>query len=97
MTQPPFACQVGLATFGRSSAYFARQLRTLAKVAATQTKYTDVGRFCSVARLLLDAHCAGSCQPIPRFEDMLKWLRARLPAESVSIVHGDYKVPDCGS
>ncbi|KAJ7099543.1 protein kinase subdomain-containing protein PKL/CAK/ACAD [Mycena belliarum] len=73
---------VGLATFGPSSAYFPRQIKSMSRVSSAQAAVVDV-----------DSH-----QPvgnIPLFEELMAWYRANLPDESKTgsrIVHGDYKL-----
>ncbi|KAJ7782630.1 kinase-like domain-containing protein [Mycena metata] len=74
---------VGLSTFGPSSAYFPRQIKSLSRVSRAQAAVTD-----------LDTHQA--IGPIPFFDSLMQWYAANVPDENktggLRIVHGDYKL-----
>ncbi|KAJ7198594.1 kinase-like domain-containing protein [Mycena pura] len=73
---------VGLSTFGPSSDYFPRQLKSMGRVSRAQAAVVD-----------LDTQ-----QPIgdiPSFNEMVAWYQKNLPDEKktgLRIVHGDYKL-----
>lgn len=73
---------VGLSTFGPSSDYFPRQIKSLSRVSSAQAAVVD-----------LDTK-----QPIgdiPFFAELMVWYRKNLPDEKktgLRIVHGDYKL-----
>ncbi|CAK5282373.1 unnamed protein product [Mycena citricolor] len=73
---------VGLATFGPSSDYYPRQMKSLSKVSQAQAVITDVDTNKAVG-------------PIPFFDELMAWYRQHLPDEKkmgLRIVHGDYKL-----
>ncbi|KAJ7503016.1 kinase-like domain-containing protein [Mycena galericulata] len=73
---------VGLATFGPSSDYFPRQIKSMSRVSSAQAAVVDVD----------------TQQPtgnIPFFDELMAWYRTHLPDEKktgLRIVHGDYKL-----
>ncbi|KAJ7169097.1 kinase-like domain-containing protein [Mycena crocata] len=73
---------VGLSTFGPSSDYFPRQIKSMSRVSSAQAAVVDVE----------------TKQPtgeIPFVHEMMAWYRANLPDErktGLRIVHGDYKL-----
>jgi Predicted aminoglycoside phosphotransferase len=73
---------IGLATFGPSTDYFPRQIKSLSRVSSAQAAAVDVE----------------SNKPtgnIPYIDELLHWYRKNLPDESkigLRIVHGDYKL-----
>ncbi|EPT00340.1 hypothetical protein FOMPIDRAFT_1101889, partial [Fomitopsis schrenkii] len=73
---------VGLSSFGPSTAYFPRQIKSLSRVSSAQAAVTDV-----------DTH--KPVGDIPRFNELIKWYQQNLPDEGktgLRIVHGDYKL-----
>ncbi|KAH9834079.1 kinase-like domain-containing protein [Rhodofomes roseus] len=77
---PP--ADLGLSSFGPSSAYFPRQIKSLSRVSAAQAAVTDVDTHKSVGE-------------IPRFGELIAWYQRSLPDErktGLRIVHGDYKL-----
>lgn len=73
---------VGLSSFGPSSDYFPRQIKSLTKVSLAQAEAVDV-------------ETGRKTGKIPLFDEMIAWYRAHLPDErrlGLRIVHGDYKL-----
>ncbi|KAJ7797703.1 kinase-like domain-containing protein [Mycena olivaceomarginata] len=73
---------VGLSSFGPSSDYFPRQIKSLSRVSSAQAAVVDL----DTNRPIGD---------IPGFAAMMGWYRAHLPDEKktgLRIVHGDYKL-----
>ncbi|KAI0724696.1 kinase-like protein [Fomitopsis betulina] len=73
---------VGLSSFGPSTAYFPRQIKSLSRVSSAQAAVTDI-----------DTH--KPVGDIPRFNELIKWYQQNLPDEGktgLRIVHGDYKL-----
>lgn len=73
---------LGLSSFGPSTAYFPRQIRSLTRVSQAQAQAVDV-------------ETGQATGPIPRFSEMVAWYQANLPDErktGLRIVHGDYKL-----
>jgi len=74
---------LGLETYGPSTAYFPRQIRSLSRISAAQASTTDI-----------DTHALVG--PIPQIDVLLEWYKTHLPdeggKEGVRIVHGDYKL-----
>ncbi|KAJ7668700.1 kinase-like domain-containing protein [Mycena polygramma] len=73
---------VGLSTFGPSSDYFPRQIKSLSRVSSAQAAVVD-----------LDSKKAVG--DIPFFAELMDWYRKNLPDEKktgLRIVHGDYKL-----
>ncbi|KAJ6631529.1 kinase-like domain-containing protein [Mycena sp. CBHHK59/15] len=73
---------VGLSTFGPSSDYFPRQMKSLSRVSNAQAMAVDVDTLKPVGN-------------IPFFDELMAWYRKNLPDENktgLRIVHGDYKL-----
>ncbi|KAF8329088.1 kinase-like protein [Cantharellus anzutake] len=73
---------LGLETFGPHTAYFPRQIKSLARISRLQAEAVDVDTKQTVG-------------PIPYFEESIQWYSTHLPHESkvgTRIVHGDYKI-----
>ncbi|KAJ7287124.1 kinase-like domain-containing protein, partial [Mycena rebaudengoi] len=73
---------VGLSTFGPSSNYFPRQIKSLSRVSRAQAAAVDVETHKPVG-------------DIPRFDELMAWYSKNLPDEKkmgLRIVHGDYKL-----
>ncbi|KAJ7647726.1 kinase-like domain-containing protein [Roridomyces roridus] len=73
---------VGLATFGPSSDYFPRQLKSMSRVSSAQAAVVDLDTKQPVGA-------------IPFFDELMAWYRQNLPNEKktgLRIVHGDYKL-----
>ena len=73
---------LGLSSFGPSTPYFPRQIKSLSKVSLLQSQTLDV-----------DTNLPTG--PIPSFDQMIKWYSEHLPDEQktgLRIVHGDYKI-----
>jgi len=74
--------EVGLATFGPSTPYFPRQIKSLSRVSSVQAKAVDID----------SGERTGN---IPFFDDLIAWYKNNLPDETktgLRIVHGDYKL-----
>ena len=74
--------ELGLSSFGPSSPYFPRQIRSLSRVSLAQAEAVDV-------------ETGKKTGPIPAFAEMLEWYKNNLPDErktGLRIVHGDYKL-----
>ncbi|KZT72282.1 APH-domain-containing protein [Daedalea quercina L-15889] len=73
---------LGLSSFGPSTAYFPRQIKSLSRVSSAQAAVTDIDTHKPVGE-------------IPRFAELIAWYQQNLPDESktgLRIVHGDYKL-----
>ncbi|EJT99683.1 APH-domain-containing protein [Dacryopinax primogenitus] len=71
---------LGLESYGPSTPYFPRQIRSLTRVSHAQASTADVDTGALVG-------------PIPQFDTLIDWYTRHLPqAEEVRIVHGDYKL-----
>lgn len=73
---------LGLSSFGPSTPYFPRQIKSLSRVSLAQAETVDIATNKPVGK-------------IPDFDEMVKWYQANLPDESktgLRIVHGDYKL-----
>ncbi|KAI9320542.1 kinase-like domain-containing protein [Dichotomocladium elegans] len=70
---------IGLGDYGRSSGFYERQIRSLAKVSNAQaaTKDEETGEVVG---------------PIPRLEDMFAWFKRNQVPDESTIVHGDFKI-----
>ena len=74
--------EVGLSTFGPSTPYFPRQIKSLSRVSSAQAKAVDIK----------SGEKTGN---IPFFDDLIAWYKKNLPDETktgLRIVHGDYKL-----
>jgi aminoglycoside phosphotransferase (APT) family kinase protein len=74
--------RVGLSSFGPSTDYFPRQIKSLTRVSAAQALAVDVETNKQVGN-------------IPYFDEIVDWYRNNLPDEKklgLRIVHGDYKL-----
>ena len=74
--------EIGLSSFGPSTAYFPRQIKSLSRVSLAQAETVDVETGQSIGK-------------IPMFDKMMKWYAAHLPDErktGLRVVHGDYKL-----
>jgi aminoglycoside phosphotransferase (APT) family kinase protein len=74
--------KIGLSTFGPSTDYFPRQIKSLTRVSAAQALAVDVETNKQVGN-------------IPYFDELVDWYRNNLPNEKklgLRIVHGDYKL-----
>ncbi|KAJ3572099.1 hypothetical protein NP233_g3308 [Leucocoprinus birnbaumii] len=74
--------QVGLSSFGPSTDYFPRQIKSLTRVSAAQAQAVDLETNKQVGN-------------IPFFDELVDWYRNNLPDErklGLRIVHGDYKL-----
>jgi hypothetical protein len=74
--------EIGLASFGPSTPYFPRQIKSLTRVSHAQAEAKDVDTGERVGE-------------IPDFDELVKWYSANLPDErktGLRIVHGDYKL-----
>lgn len=73
---------IGLSSFGPSTPYFPRQIKSLSRVSSAQAEAVDV-------------ETGKKTGDIPFFKEMINWYRQNLPDESKTgqrIVHGDYKL-----
>ncbi|TFK44940.1 kinase-like domain-containing protein [Crucibulum laeve] len=73
---------IGLSSFGPSTGYFPRQIKSLSRVSTVQAQTKDIETEKSIG-------------DIPYFNEMIAWYRKNLPDENktgVRIVHGDYKL-----
>ncbi|KAL4248300.1 Acyl-CoA dehydrogenase 10-like protein [Abortiporus biennis] len=73
---------LGLSSFGPSTPYFPRQIKSLSKVSLAQAKAVDI-------------ETGKPTGKIPYFDQMMKWYQEHLPDEKktgLRIVHGDYKL-----
>ncbi|KAH9919375.1 APH-domain-containing protein [Fomitopsis serialis] len=73
---------LGLSSFGPSSAYFPRQIKSLSRVSAAQAAVTDVDTHKPVGE-------------IPHFGELIAWYQQNLPDErktGLRVAHGDYKL-----
>jgi len=72
---------IGLSTFGPSTSYFPRQIKSLSRVSQAQSE-------------AVDAETGKKTGEIPYFNELVEWYMKNLPDESegVRIVHGDYKL-----
>lgn len=74
--------EVGLSTFGPSTPYFPRQIKSLSRVSSAQAKAVDI-------------ESGKQTGNIPFFDDLIAWYKKNLPDETktgLRIVHGDYKL-----
>ena len=73
---------LGLSSFGPSTAYFPRQIKSLTRVSQAQAQAVDI-------------ESGEATGEIPHFDALTAWYRANLPDErktGLRIVHGDYKL-----
>ena len=73
---------IGLSTFGPSTPYFPRQIKSLSRVSSAQAEAADVETGEKVGN-------------IPYFDELISWYTRNLPDENktgLRIVHGDYKL-----
>ena len=73
---------LGLSSFGPSTPYFPRQIKSLTRVSVAQAAAVDIETGVQTGK-------------IPLFDEMIAWYRAHLPDErktGLRIVHGDYKL-----
>ncbi|KAL5532039.1 hypothetical protein ACEPAF_5603 [Sanghuangporus sanghuang] len=73
---------IGLSTFGPSTPYFPRQIKSLSRVSLAQAEAVDIETNKPTGK-------------IPMFDEMIKWYAAHLPDEKkigLRVVHGDYKL-----
>ncbi|TDL16112.1 kinase-like protein [Rickenella mellea] len=74
--------ELGLSSFGPSTPYFPRQIKSLTRVSIAQSQAVDV-----------ETHKPTG--EIPRFNQAIAWYKKNLPDEAktgLRIVHGDYKL-----
>ncbi|PPQ63019.1 hypothetical protein CVT24_005965 [Panaeolus cyanescens] len=74
--------EVGLSSFGPSTPYFPRQIKSLSGVSSVQSQAADV-------------ETGEKIGDIPFFGELVAWYKKNLPDESkmgLRIVHGDYKL-----
>ena len=73
---------IGLSSFGPSTPYFPRQIKSLSRVSLAQAEAVDV-------------ETGKPTGKIPMFDEMIKWYASHLPDEKktgLRVVHGDYKL-----
>jgi len=73
---------LGLSTFGPSTDYFPRQIKSLSRVSLTQAEAVDI-------------ETGKTTGKIPYFDELVDWYTQHLPDETktgLRIVHGDYKL-----
>ncbi|KAF8963662.1 kinase-like domain-containing protein [Flammula alnicola] len=73
---------IGLSSFGPSTPYFPRQIKSLSRVSSAQAEAVDI-------------ETGKKTGDIPFFNEMIAWYRKNLPDEKktgLRIVHGDYKL-----
>lgn len=70
---------IGLEGFGKKTGFYARHCNTFSRIEAQQSKVKDV----KTGALLGRAH--------PNYDELVEYVRAHLPGDRYSIVHGDYK------
>ncbi|KAI0090714.1 protein kinase subdomain-containing protein PKL/CAK/ACAD [Irpex rosettiformis] len=73
---------IGLGSFGPTTPYFPRQIKSLSRISQAQSEAVDI-------------ETGGKTGPIPAFNEMIAWYKANLPDENktgLRIVHGDYKL-----
>lgn len=73
---------IGLSSFGPSTAYFPRQIKSLTRVSLAQASAVDVDTKETIGK-------------IPFFDELVAWYNRYLPDETktgLRIVHGDYKL-----
>jgi len=73
---------LGLSSFGPSTDYFPRQIKSLSRVSVAQSQAVDIETKEVVGK-------------IPYYDDLVAWYLAHLPDEKktgLRIVHGDYKL-----
>ena len=73
---------IGLGSFGPSTPYFPRQIKSLSRISQAQSEVVDI-------------ETGKQTGPVPAFDEMIAWYTANLPDEKktgLRIVHGDYKL-----
>ncbi|CCL99251.1 uncharacterized protein FIBRA_01266 [Fibroporia radiculosa] len=73
---------LGLSTFGPSTPYFPRQMKSLTRVSRAQAAVTDI-------------ETGKPTGDIPLFDELMAWYQKNLPDENktgLRVVHGDYKL-----
>lgn len=74
----PYA-SIGLSTFGKTSAFYSRQIKTLSTIHAAQAATVS----------LTTGEPVG---PVPNFDTFMRYFASTQPADRTTIVHGDYKI-----
>lgn len=70
---------IGLSNFGKKTAFYTRHCNTFSRIENQQSKVLDV----QTGKPLGRAH--------PAFDEIIAYIRANVPSDRHSIVHGDYK------
>ncbi|CAG8464829.1 6419_t:CDS:10, partial [Acaulospora colombiana] len=69
---------IGLGTFGKSSGFYPRQIRSLLRTSAAQAVVKDKN--------------GNQVGPLPRIDDRIRWFERNEVPDETTIVHGDYKL-----
>ena len=72
---------IGLSTFGKSSGFYNRQIKTFSTISAAQAQAVDVETKIPVGKT-------------PHYEDVVEFLRdpKTQPQDRYTLIHGDYKI-----
>ncbi|CAO3607883.1 unnamed protein product [Cunninghamella echinulata] len=70
---------IGLESYGRSSGFYDRQMKSLGKVSQAQAA-------------VVDQDTGKNVDALPRLDELFAWFKRNQPKDTTTIVHGDFKI-----